>query len=327
MDKRKLFGGYLKRTVIYAIAFYSVLCLAAFVFQRRLMYPASKLDSADPQAFGVPERQGRNVPLASGAETIGCWHVRPQPPASDADTGSGFDAALADAPLVTVFFHGNGGHRGHRADVLLAMSAMNMHAVGIDYRSYGDSTGSPSEEGFAEDARAVWDWLTKKQSVDPRRIVLLGESLGCAVAIRLAQEQCAAGAPPAGLVLEAPFTSMLDAAANLYWFLPVRAMLWDTYPSIDRIGSVSCPVMVLHGTADTVVPFAQGKRVFEAAPAQSACGTPKRLVEFPGAGHIVRRTEATRYLEELGAFLSSLRTRQDAATPAAASAPDGKAVP
>ncbi|MCK6474981.1 MAG: alpha/beta hydrolase [Planctomycetes bacterium] len=316
---------YLKRTVIYAIAFYSVLCLAAFVFQRRLMYPASKLDSADPKAFGVPAQQGRNVPLPSGTETIGCWHVQPEPRTGSGGAVPGFDAALADAPLVTVFFHGNGGHRGYRADVLMALSAMDVHAVGIDYRSYGDSTGSPSEEGFAEDARAVWDWLTKAQGVEPGRIVLLGESLGCAVAIRLAQEQCRAGAAPAGLVLEAPFSSMLDAAANLYWFLPVRLMLWDTYPSLERIGSVTCPLLVLHGTDDRVVPFAQGKRIFEAAPAQSACGIPKRLVEFPGAGHIVRRTEASRYLEELGAFLGGLRGRQD--TAATAGAPKQESAP
>lgn len=313
--------------MIYAIAFYTVLCLAAFVFQRRLMYPASKLENADPQAFGVPPRQGRNVPLASGAETIGCWHVRPEPQADGLDEAHGFDAALAGAPLVTVFFHGNGGHRGYRADVLLALSAMDIHAVGIDYRSYGDSTGSPSEEGFAEDARAAWDWLTKKQGVPPERIVLHGESLGCAVAIRLAQEQCHAGAPPAGLVLEAPFTSMLDAAARLYWFLPVRVMLWDAYPSLERIGGVRCPLLVLHGTADPVVPFAQGKRVFAAAPALSACGTPKRLVEFPGAGHNVRRDDGVRYLEELGAFLSRLRAQQDEATPVPAETPMEQSAP
>lgn len=269
------------RCMIYAAAAYLLLCLLLFLFQRSLIYPGMREPGITPERAGYPAGRARDVKLRTAdGETLGMWHVRPQ-----LDYGADFGAGLRAASRVVLFFHGNGGHRGHRAGLYPLLADMGAHVVAVDYRGYGDSTGAPNEDGLAEDARAVWQWLVKEHGIPPERIVLHGESLGCAVAVRLAQEQCASGAPPAGLVLDAPFSSLPDAAAHSYWFVPVRLLLRERYPSFERIGGVACPLVIFHGDRDAVVPFALGRRLFDAAPETSAGGAKKVFVAIPGAGH------------------------------------------
>jgi fermentation-respiration switch protein FrsA (DUF1100 family) len=271
------------------------------------MYPASRMEDGNPRYWGLSTRLVRPVPLATpDGVQLGAWHHLPESASTDGSE-AGFDAALKAPGFVCLFFHGNGGHRGHRTDLYRTLSALGLHSVNIDYRGYGDSAGSPSEEGLTTDARTAWAWVTGR-GVPPGRVVLYGESLGCAVAIRLAMELCEAGTPPAGMVLEAPFSSMTDAAANHYWFIPVRLIALDRWPSDRRIGKVTCPVLHFHGRRDWVVPFKLGKRLFEATPEASASGIEKRLVELPDAGHNNIRTDhADRHREELGAFFDVLR--------------------
>ncbi|MBI3828973.1 MAG: alpha/beta hydrolase [Planctomycetes bacterium] len=298
---------YARRTLIYLVSIYLVLCLVLFLFQRSLTYPVLREPAIDPQRAGFPDGQARNLALeTSDAVRLGAWHVRPTK--SRAAVDADFDAALKSPGPVDLFFHGNGGHRGHRPDLYLTLADLGAHVLAIDYRGYGDSAGSPSEEGLALDARAAWDWLVNEKGVAPARIVLHGESLGCAVAIRLAKECCEAGTPPAGLVLEAPFTRLTDAAASIYWFVPVRLLLRERYPSIERIGAVTCPILVFHGPQDGVVPFKQGRELFEAAPAASRSGVAKRFVEVPGAGHNdLRERAGAAYRKELETFFASCK--------------------
>jgi len=278
---RNRFRPLAARCVIYAAAAYLLLCLLLFLFQRSLIYPGTREPSITPERAGYPAGRARDVRLQTAdGETLGMWHVRPK-----ADFGAEFDAGLRAAQRVILFFHGNGGHRGHRAGLYPLLADMGAHVVAVDYRGYGDSTGAPGEAGLAEDARAAWQWLVKEHGLAPERIVLHGESLGCAVAVRLAQEQCAAGTPPAALVLDAPFSSLPDAAAHSYWFVPVRMLLRERYPSIERIGGVTCPLVIFHGDRDAVVPFALGRQLFDAAPEVSASGVGKVFVAIPGAGH------------------------------------------
>ncbi|MCU1626618.1 MAG: hypothetical protein JWP64_1567 [Pseudonocardia sp.] len=142
----------------------------------------------------------------------------------------------------------------------------------LDYRGYGGNPGTPTEEGLAADARAAHHHLTAERGVDPRRLVLLGESLGAAVATRLALER-----PVGALVLRSPFTSLADVAATHYPYLPVRALLRDRFPIEDTVGSVPAPVIVVAGGADEIVPPARSRAVAAAA------GAP--YVEVPGARH------------------------------------------
>ena len=294
---------YVRRTVIYALSSYLLLCLLLFLFQRKLLYPASRMQDGLPERHGLPVRQARLISALTGdGITLGGWHLLPLERA-----GTDFDAALREPGLVSLFFHGNGGHRGHRTGLYETLNRLGCHVVCFDYRGYGESAGEPSEEGLAADARAAWEWATHLHGVAPERVVLHGESLGSAVVVRLAQELCIAGTPPAGVVLETPFSSLVETAAHLYWFVPVRLILRERFPSRERIGQVTCPLIVFHGHRDVVVPFEQGRRLWEAAPPQSASGRSKRLVEFVGSGHNdLRDSDAALYERELREFLGGL---------------------
>ena len=107
------------------------------------------------------------------------------------------------------------------------------------------------------------------------------------VAVPLAAEKCAAGTPPAGLILRSTFSSMTDAASHRFPWLPVRLALQDRYDSVSRIGDVTCPILALHGDADDIVPYDSGRDLFAAAPRRSAAGVEKRFVTLRGADHNV----------------------------------------
>ena len=155
----------------------------------------------------------------------------------------------------------------------------------FDYRGYAENAGKPGEADFARDAQGAWTFATAQLGVPPDRIVIWGESLGGGVATRLTSELCAARTPPRGLILRGTFTSLVDAAAYHYPWLPVRWVMIDRYPSIERIGSVTCPLLMIHGRQDQIVPFEQGEQLFAAAPPTSSNGVPKTFVELPQAGH------------------------------------------
>ena len=190
--------------------------------------------------------------------------------------------------------NGNGGDRSLRAGLALALNRMGLSVLLFDYRGYGGNPGKPSEGGLTADARAALDWLGAQPDVDPQRIVYFGESLGAAVALGLAVER-----PPAALVLRSPFTSLPDVAAVHYPWLPVRRLLLDTYPSIDRIASLRAPVLVIAGDRDDIVPAALSRRLFDAAP------EPKQYVQVPGVGHNdPQLLDGPQMIGAIGRFLS-----------------------
>lgn len=195
-------------------------------------------------------------------------------PTSDGlDLGGWYFPAAERGPAVVVF-NGNGGDRSMRAELALALRRMGLSVLLFDYRGYGGNAGRPSEDGLAVDAHAARDWLAAQPEVDPGRLVYFGESLGGAVAVGLAVER-----PPAALILRSPFTSLPDVGAVHYPWLPVRRLLIDRYPSIDRIGSVRAPLLVIAGDRDDIVPAELSRRLFDAA------AEPKEFVLVPGAGH------------------------------------------
>ena len=172
--------------MLYVLSAYVIICLLAFLFQRKLVYPGwgGGMGSIDPTAAGILSRKARGLELVTeDGVRLGAWHLLP-----DGGETTDFDAALKDGAPVVLFFHGNGGNRAHRVDFYSTFNRAGGHVMAIDYRGYGDSQGKPSSEGLACDARAAWKWALD-HGVTPDRIVLYGESLGCAVAVRLAQEQ------------------------------------------------------------------------------------------------------------------------------------------
>jgi fermentation-respiration switch protein FrsA (DUF1100 family) len=254
------------------------------LIQRRLIYQPTQADSIDPRVAGLLSGHCEKVAVntADGLELHG-WYVRAATPGAPA-RASGAINGQGSAPIV-IYFPGNAGHRGYRALELDVLSRLGADVYLFDYRGYGDNPGSPSEEKLAGDARSIWQMVLEKRGAKPSQVFLLGESLGGGVATRLAAEVCAAGTPPGGLILRSTFSSLVDVAAHHYWWLPVRALLIDRFPSTDRIAAVTCPILVIHGTADTIVPFSNGQRLFEAAPEKSRQSIAKTFAPLQGAGH------------------------------------------
>jgi fermentation-respiration switch protein FrsA (DUF1100 family) len=164
--------------------------------------------------------------------------------------------------------HGNAGNVGDRVLHAALLSAEGFDVLLFDYRGYGRSTGSPSEEGTYRDARAARAALG-----DRAPVIYLGESLGGAVALAVARES-----PPAGLVLQSTFTSVRDMARVHYPFIPA-GVVPDAYPSLRLIGGLDAPLLVLHGERDDIVPLSHGRALFDAAP------EPKQFRSFSDLGH------------------------------------------
>jgi fermentation-respiration switch protein FrsA (DUF1100 family) len=231
------------------------LCLAALLYvrQRSLMYFPDP-GRVSPAAAGLP--QAEEVELAtSDGERVIAWHIAPR----------------GDQPIV-LYFQGNGGNVAGRGERFRRLTSGGVGLLALSYRGYGGSSGSPSEAGLLRDGAAAYEFAAARYPAS--RIVLWGESLGTAVAVAIAATR-----PVAGLALESPFTSTVDLAASIYWFMPVRFLMKDTFHSDKRIGSVTAPILILHGTRDEVVPIELGKRLYETVRA------PKRFLPLPGAGH------------------------------------------
>ncbi len=180
--------------------------------------------------------------------------------------------AQGETRATTLYLHGNAGNLSDRPEHLRSLTAAGAEVLILDYRGYGKSEGEPSESNMYEDSETAYAWLLA-QGRAPGRIVLYGESLGTAAATDLASRR-ACGA----LVLEAPFPSRAAMAARVVpWVGPLVARGFET---ARKIASVRCPVLILHGTADTVVPQSMGRAVFDAAP------EPKTFWSIPGGRHV-----------------------------------------
>lgn len=182
-------------------------------------------------------------------------------------------AARGRAAGHVLLCHGNAGNVGDRVLHAALLAQAGFDVLLFDYRGYGRSTGRPSEEGTYRDARAARRALAERPDVAEDAIVVLGESVGGAVALDLALEL-----PPAGLVLMSAFTGIRDMARRHYPLVP-RALVPDAYPSLARIGSLRAPLLVVHGERDDIVPLMHGEELFRAAP------EPKRMHVVPGVGH------------------------------------------
>jgi fermentation-respiration switch protein FrsA (DUF1100 family) len=256
------------------IAYGAVLVLV-FVFQSQLVFfPGTGREVVvTPQSYGLGF-EPVEIRTADG-ETLQAWWV----PAEDARG-------------TVLFFHGNAGNISHRLDYLRMFNRLRYSTLIVDYRGYGKSTGTPSEEGTYRDAEAAWDYLRRARLAQPRDVVIAGESLGAAVATRLAAE-----AGPRAVVLFSTFTSATDLGAEVYWFLPVRLLSRIGYDNRENLKRIRAPVFIAHSRDDDIVPYAHGKRLYEAA------NEPKTFLEMRGGhndGFIFTRPE---WVAQLGAFL------------------------
>ena len=274
------------------LAYLGVLVL--FVgLQRRLIYgPDPRL--VMPQEVGLDPARVEQLYLDVAPQTrLQGWWCRAQHGRS--------------SERIVLLFPGNAGHRGYRAAIIEQWNRQGCDVVIFDYRGYGGSSGKPSEAAFTHDAIAAWEFLNHTHSIDADQIILCGQSLGGGVATRLAWDLQHRQITPAGLILRATFTSLVDAGRYHYRWLPVDLLLVDRYPSIERIPEVGCPLLVLHGQRDEIVPFTQGEQLFQAAPAKSHNGVPKTFVPLPNAGHNdIMRVHALEVAAAHEKFLASL---------------------
>jgi fermentation-respiration switch protein FrsA (DUF1100 family) len=173
-----------------------------------------------------------------------------------------------------LWFHGNAGNISHRLENLKLLHDRVGVAVFIfDYRGYGRSAGSPSEDGLYADARAALATVQQRGDVNAERLVYFGRSLGSAVAIELSTT-----APPSGLIVETPFTSLRDMAHSVVPG-PLYVLLPNRFDNLGKIAHVTPPKLFIHGDRDEIVPYAQGRRLYDAAK------PPKAFLTIRGAGH------------------------------------------
>ncbi|MEZ6062194.1 MAG: alpha/beta hydrolase [Planctomycetaceae bacterium] len=202
----------------------------------------------------------------------------------DGDTGVRLNGWFveADRPRgVLLYCHGNGGSVRSWGPVAVELQRKHQLSVLVfDYRGFGRSTGTPSEEGIVADARAARRWLADRMGVSEQDIILMGRSLGGAVAIQLAAEDGCRG-----LVLQSTFKSLPSVARRSAWWLLPDLNMQNRFPSIDRIPRYQGRVLISHGDADRLIPDSHGRKLYEAAPG------PKEYISIPGGDHNCESTE------------------------------------
>ncbi|MBR0697998.1 alpha/beta hydrolase [Bradyrhizobium lablabi] len=225
-----------------------------FLRQREILFPVPPVGRTAPDAAGFPEAEEHVLTTTDGKKVI-VWHVPAKP-----------------GHRVVLFFPGNG-------DVLAGLVARfkgiisdGTGLVGLSYRGYAGSSGSPSEPGLLLDAEAAYRFATSRYSAN--QIVAWGFSLGTGPAVAIAAKH-----PVGKLILEAPFTSAADIARARYRIVPVGLLMRDQFHSDRRIARVTAPLLIMHGASDPVIPISFGERLFALA------HEPKQFVRFPGGGH------------------------------------------
>jgi fermentation-respiration switch protein FrsA (DUF1100 family) len=191
--------------------------------------------------------------------------------------------------------HGNGGNISHRIEKILILNALGIDVMIFDYRGYGMSEGSPSEKGLYKDIEAVYTYLVKEKKVSPDSIIGYGESLGGAVVIDLSSRH-----EMGGIIIEDTFTSVRDMARKYFPFIP-SFLLKSSFDSLSGISSVRTPKLFFHSITDEIVPFEQGRRLYESA------SEPKWFVQLRGGHNDAFLVSKDIYSAEIGKFIERVR--------------------
>ncbi len=233
-----------------------------------------------------PLRDLVDVPDAHG---FACEDIRFQ--SEDGVELHGWFVPKPGADHVLLFFHGNTRNISHSVGSIALFHELGFSVMLFDYRGYGQSGGRPGEQGIYRDAEAAWRYLVESRGIPSDRIVLHGRSLGAAIATRVASRHT-----PAALVIESTFTSMPEVAAELYPLLPVRQLMRNHFPTLEYLKQVRCPVLVVHGREDELIPYRHGQALFEAA------NEPKVFMDIEGKHYDGHVSSGRNYFEGLAAF-------------------------
>lgn len=208
----------------------------------------------------------------------------------------GWFVARTGAPHTFLILHGNGGNISHRLGWIRMLHDLGAHVLVFDYRGYGQSEGKPGEQGLYRDALAAYNWWSKERAADKSTLILMGESLGGAVAVHLAGR-----VPADGLILQSTFTSAWDMAKTIMPLGLLQPLTGVRFDSASVIAGIRCPKLFIHGNRDDIVPLRLGRRLFDRAP------PPKEFYEVAGAGHNdLIDIAGSGYTDRVAEFLSSI---------------------
>lgn len=252
--------------LVACVAIY-LLALAAFALgQRKLLYFPYAREVA-PSMVGLEQAEVLHLQTDDG-ESLLAWLIAPSP----------------GRPLI-LYFHGNASGLANRGFLFQELTASGDGLLAVEYRGYPGSTGWPSEDGLLRDGEATYA-KALALGVPAARIVAMGESLGTGVAVDLAARH-----EVGALVLDSAYSSIVDIAAARLWMLPVRLLMRDTFRSDEKIGKVAAPVLMVHGTADAIVPIRSGEKLFALA------NKPKDFIRIDDAGHPALATVVPQVLQ------------------------------
>ena len=226
--------------ITFILLIYLSVLVYLFFFQRNLLYlPNENNYSGDKLKVDIDEVQ---IKTSDNINLLGWFHKKD-----------------LNKFKTIVYFHGNAGKLENRIHKLNHFKDMNINFLIISWRGFSGNSGKPTEQGFYKDGKSAIDWL-KNMGLDDKDIILYGESLGTGIAIEIAQNK-----KFAGLILETPFTSMIDAAKNVYPYIPIGFLLKDRYENDKKIKNINIPLLVMHGEKDQIIPFEMGKKIYEIA--------------------------------------------------------------
>ena len=260
------------------VAVYVLLIAYVYVFQARLIF--------------FPNVPGRTLTATPSQIGLGFEDVRITT-ADRVDLHGWYVAGPSGAPAV-ILCHGNAGNIAHRLDWLETFCGLGFATLLFDYRGFGRSSGTPTEQGTYLDAQAAWDFLTNTKGFSPRSIVIVGESLGGPIAAHLAKDVA-----PGALILVSTFTSVANLASNLYWYLPVRLLARIQYPTAEYVARVHVPTLVIHSRDDETIPFLHGEELRRRA------SGPAQLLEIFGDHNAAFMLSRPKLTEGMRSFLEA----------------------
>ncbi len=269
--------------IVIILAAYGVFVLILYFSQSRLLY--------------YPDLPSRR--LTATPDRIGLAYQSLEIPTEDGVTLHGWFLPVANPRGTLLFCHGNAGNISHRLDSLRIFHDLGLAVLIFDYRGFGQSEGSTTEQGSYQDAQAMWNYLTEQRSILPGNILLFGRSLGAAVAAHLASRH-----RPGGLILESAFTSVPDMAAELYPLIPARWLSRFRYDTRAYVRSYSGPVLVIHSRNDEIIPFHHGQQLYAAA------NQPKHFLEIRGDHNGGFLSSGAHYRQGLERFIEQYQTTE-----------------
>jgi len=232
--------NYLVLLLFTFVLIYLFILTSTYLFQRKLLYHPTENNYSGDQILVKVEKI--KVKTEDNIELLSWFHKK----------------NLKKYKTI-LFLHGNAGTLENRIHKINHFKDMNINFLIVAWRGFSGNEGQPTEKGLYEDGRSAVEWL-KTKGVKEENIVIYGESLGTGIAVEIAQNKNFAG-----IILESPFTSMVDAGKTKYPYLPVGLLLKDKYESNKKIKNIKSPILIMHGKVDQIVPFYMGKEIYELA--------------------------------------------------------------